>query len=369
MPSLRISGAYLDMLLEVSTRRGADIDWSNAAAGLPRDTSTPDRWIMLGWLAGTRFKQYESCKCQADLDGAIVLWREAVALCPQNYEDRSIVMGGLVESLWTRFEVQGNVEDLDEVIELRRAVLSLPNDHVDIAARTDQNLSCRPEDHSDRPSVLDGLAISLATRFGQNGNMDDLNEAVQLLREALSLRPHGHPERSASLHNLANILQTRFKQNGSTDDLNEAVQLHREALSLQPHGHPGRSSSLDSLASSLQTRFEQSGSTDDLNEAVELHREALSLCPHGHPNRSSSLNNLAGSLQTRFKQNGSTDDLNEAVELHREALSLFPHGHPNRSASLNNLASSLGTRFEQNGGSRKVMDVKKNPTAADKIRR
>jgi tetratricopeptide (TPR) repeat protein len=85
------------------------------------------------------------------------------------------------------------------------------------------------------------------------------------------LLPALHPDRSSSLNNLANAVRTRF---GNVEDLEEAIQLHREALELRPAPYPDRSSSLDSLAGVIPARFKQRGNLEDLDEAIQAFEEA-----------------------------------------------------------------------------------------------
>ncbi|KAG1829956.1 TPR-like protein [Suillus variegatus] len=224
------------------------------------------------------------------------------------------------------------MSDLDESIELDRDALLL-----------------RPPGHSDRSSSLNNLALSLRDRFRQRGIMSDLDESIELHRDALLLCPPDHPDRSSSLSNLANSLYDRFKQGVIMSELDEAIELHRDALLLRPPGHPDRSSSLNDLALSLRDRFQQGGIMSDLDESTELDRDALLLRPPGHPDRSSSLSSLANSLRHRFLQRGIMSDLDESIELDRDALLLRPPGHSDRSLSLNNLALSLRDRFKQRG--------------------
>ena len=238
----------------------------------------------------------------------------------------------------TRFEQEGQQSDFDEAISLHRQALEL---------------FLPPHPH--RSSSLNNLASALRTRFEQGGQRSDRNEAISLHRQALELRLPPHPDRSGSLNNLASALLTRFEEEGQRSDLDEAISLHRQALELQLPPHPNRSGSLNNLASALLIRFEQEGQRSDLDEAISLHRQALELFLPPHPNRSGSLNNLACALLTRFEQEGQRSDLHEAISLHRQSLELQLPPHPNRSGSLNNLANALQTRFEQ-GGQRSDLD-------------
>ncbi|KAG0706216.1 CHAT domain-containing protein [Suillus ampliporus] len=267
-----------------------------------------------------------------DLDEAIVLQREALALCPVGHPDRSPALNNLGNQLSTRFDHRGNDRDLDEAVSFQREALAL----------------C-PVGHPARSLSLSNLGNQLYTRFLHRGNDQDLDEAILLHSEALALRPVGHPDRPPSLSNLGNGLSTRFLHRGNDQDLDEAIVLHSEALALRPVGHSARSSSLNNLGSQLSTRFKHRGNDQDLDEAVTLHREALALRPVGHSDRSSSLNNLGSQLSTRFDHRGNVQDLDEAMLLHREALTLRPVGHPDRSSSLSHLGNGLSTRFQHLG--------------------
>src|SRR5205807_945563 len=63
-----------------------------------------------------------------------------------------------------------------------------------------------------------------------------MTDNLESLRAALALHPPGHSSRSSSLNNLAIGLRDRFEQRGVLSDLDEAIELHRDALALYPTG-------------------------------------------------------------------------------------------------------------------------------------
>ncbi|KAI9567924.1 CHAT domain-containing protein [Boletus coccyginus] len=314
--------------------------------------------LLLHSRAESLATKFEEGGGRSYIEEAIALDREALQHCPpghpkrsdpltylaqhlrDRYEqfggtrhpERSRSLKGLAGGLLTRHEQLGQMEDLDEAIVLVREALDL----------------C-PQGHPDRSKALSCLAVFLSIRYEQIVGMEGLDEAIVLDREALDLCLQGHPNRSTFLNNLAIDLSTRYKHLGGWEDLDEAIVLSREALDLRPRGHPLRSTSLNTLAIDLSTRYKQLGRREDLDEAIVLGREALNLHPQGHPHRSLSLNNLANRLFTRYDQLGRTEDLDEAIVLDREALDLRPQGHPDRSMSLNNLAVRLSTLYKELG--------------------
>ena len=263
-----------------------------------------------------------------DLNETVVLSREILSLCPPGHPARAMSLNYLADCLSSRYDVLGGIDELNEAIVLDREALSL----------------C-PPGHPLRSISLNTLALHLSTRYDLLGTIDELNEAIVLDREALSLRPPGDPDRSMSLDRLAASLSSRYKLLGAIDDLKEAIVLGREALSLTPPEDPDYASSMNNLALDLSYLYHLLGEIDDLNEAIVLSREALSLCPPGDPDRSLSLSNLARLLSSRHNLLREIDDLEQAIVLEREALSLRPPGHHDRSLSLNNLALCLSTLY------------------------
>ncbi|KAF9063110.1 CHAT domain-containing protein [Rhodocollybia butyracea] len=248
------------------------------------------------------------------------------------HPSRGSSLNNLSHDLQKRFEQTGHLEDLDESIQLSREALPL-----------------HPLGHVDCGFSLGILSGGLRNRFQQTGHLEDLDESIQLNRKALLLRPMGHVDRSSLLHNLGVGLWIRFEQAGHLEDLDESIRLNREALLLCPVGHPHRGASLGNLSLGLHVSFEQKGHLEDHDESIQLSREALLLHPIGHPARGFSLNNLSRGLRKRFEQTGHLEDLDESIQLNRDAILLCAMGHPDRGSSLNNLSLGLSIRFELTG--------------------
>ncbi|KAI6023729.1 hypothetical protein BKA83DRAFT_537638 [Pisolithus microcarpus] len=264
--------------------------------------------------------------------------------CPPGSHGRDVPLFHLAVALRIRFTKGGKLNDLDEAITLLREVLEL-----------------RPSGHRARPSSLQELALCLLNRYDSQGAVADVEEAVTFARAALELRPPGHPDRAVSLFDLACNLWRRFKKHARMYDLEEALELHRAALKLRSYGHPNRSSSLQEVSLCLLNRYESQGAVADLEEAVAFGRAALELRLPGHPHRAVSLYGLACNLWKRFRIHARMYDLEEAIELHRAALKLRPSGHPNRSLSLRGLAFCLSDRYDSQGA---VADLEEAVTLA-----
>jgi hypothetical protein len=85
------------------------------------------------------------------------------------------------------------------------------------------------------------------------GELADLDEAIELGRQALNLRSPPHSYRGGSFNNLANAVRERFEQRGDPEDIDEAIRLGREAMVVFAPPHPNRDVALNVLANSLRT--------------------------------------------------------------------------------------------------------------------
>ncbi|KAG1729051.1 hypothetical protein EDD22DRAFT_974044 [Suillus occidentalis] len=296
------SSSLNNLAAQLSTRfdhRGNAEDLDQATA-LAREALAlqpvghPNRSSSLNNLAAQLSTRFNYRGNAEDLDQAIALGREALALRPIGHTDHSKSLNNLATHLSTRFDNRGNAEDLDQAIALHREALALhPVGHIDRSSSLN-NLATQLSIRFDTEAMpktwirplhftgkrwlfIEHLAVRLSTRFDHRGNVEDLDQAIVLAREALALRPVGHTDRSSSLNNLAVRLSTRFHRRGNAEDLDQAIALGREALALRPVGHTDRSSSLNILAVRLSTRFDHRGDAEDLDQAIALLREALAL--------------------------------------------------------------------------------------------
>ncbi|KAG1830064.1 CHAT domain-containing protein [Suillus subalutaceus] len=190
-----------------------------------------------------------------------------------------------------------------------------------------------PEGHSERDTYLNNLAYALRSRFDHQGNSDDLNEAISLHEEALRLRPVGHKYRHFSLDNLGFAPLQPVSTNATLDaseDLDEAINLFRDSLQLRPHGHPRRHTALHNLSSALRSRFTQTRKNEDVEEAIRLCQESLEALPSLHPKRYFSYMWLQEAYLSRFSVQRESADLSLAVENFRLASQHPTQGLPER---------------------------------------
>ncbi len=227
----------------------------------------PDRPLCLDALACSLTAQYEQYGDTKDLDEAISFRREQLSQTSPNHPSRCYALVGLAK-LWDH-----------GLFELGISRSGKSQFHIN----GKPCLSARLTIPIVGLGILKDLVNSLSTRYEQSGSINDLEEAASLLRPMLDLSPPGQADRFMYLSNIATLYTRQYEGSGNLKKLDEVIVCQREALSLCPSGHPYRSMVLTNLAGSLMTREKQTGDIKDFEEATLLLGETLSLGPPGPP--------------------------------------------------------------------------------------
>ncbi|MGS2646644.1 CHAT domain-containing protein [Streptosporangium sp. LJ11] len=265
------------------------------------------------------------------LSATTQLCHRILAATPADHPNRFGRLSNLGTALQTRYLRGGVPDDLDNAIDaLREAVDAAPADN-----------------HHARPGVLSNLGGALQTRFLRSGVLDDLDSAIEAGRQAIAATPADDPVRAGFLSNLGRALRFRFEHRGALADLDAAVKISLQAVDAAPADHPERTLYLSNLGNALVSRYQRNGNVADLETAVNTLREAAAATPADHPDHASRLSDLAIALHARFRDSGVTADLDSALDVGREALDATPADHPNRPAMLSNLGNALMSRYER----------------------
>jgi tetratricopeptide (TPR) repeat protein len=67
----------------------------------------------------------------------------------------------------------------------------------------------------------------LESRYERTGALPDLEEAIEVAKQAIALPPTDDPDRATRLNNLGNMLESRYEQAGTISDLEEAIEVAR----------------------------------------------------------------------------------------------------------------------------------------------
>ncbi|KAL4766964.1 hypothetical protein BDW60DRAFT_201103 [Aspergillus nidulans var. acristatus] len=153
-----------------------------------------------------------------------------------------------------------------------------------------------------------------------DGSINRARQAIQSTAAA------GHIHRTSWLASLAHKLTTRYEQDKNNTDLDEAIDAGRQAVKSTPESQPHRARWLKRLAIMLTMRYthDEHGRVSDLNEAIDIYRQLTSTTARfaSSSAMAGNLEGLALNLARRFKHTGDTKDLDESIHLGRR---LFKH--------------------------------------------
>ncbi|MFD7439383.1 CHAT domain-containing protein [Streptomyces sp. NPDC059861] len=233
------------------------------------------------------------------LDKIVDRLRSAVAAPTTGEPERTHRRIELGQALRMRFEMEGELADLDgSVAELTRALAG-------------------PLDDDQRASAHSFLGLSHLDRYVSSGDIAHLEAATEAVRHPTTLRTDASPAHAQRLTNLAAVLTTRFDVHGDITELDEAVHHLRYAVSATPptqHDHPVM---LIKLAVALRKRGVHAGRDADLDEAESLLRRVAGEPSDTGPNQQLARWELGRLLRTRGLSRLAVADLAGAVTQYR----------------------------------------------------
>ncbi|KAJ7101763.1 CHAT domain-containing protein, partial [Mycena epipterygia] len=234
----------------------------------------------------------------------------------------------LAVALVARYQRVGDLQDINPAIELAREAVRL-----------------RPEAVQAR---LGTLAAALRIRFQRLSTSPDIEDALKYAQEAHLLTTKGSAERAQSLHTLGWIYRTKYEVGRDLLDLKLAIQHYSEALNFIPA--PQLLRCLQGLSVSLGDRSQitrSSNRASSLNDATRALNYAQRIVKHtqdGDPDRAAYLQHVASSFHDLYRQTQSLEHLQEAISNTQHALHLAADRNPHRPRYLQNLALYLTDR-------------------------
>jgi tetratricopeptide (TPR) repeat protein len=266
--------------------------------------------------------QYNHTGLLADLNEAIEIAQLAMSTLPSGTHSLPRIMLNTAAYLGERFQRIGDVADLERTIQLLRQA----------------SITSLASGFYGKYMLAWNLASSLALRYQQYEEEDDLAEAINLYNTAFSYCPSDHPNRGYIAAFFSKALQLRFNRYGDLDLLHMADRILKQHVEYGDRRHTSFVSCLLVLVSVLRDRYTCLARSGDLEKALELAQDALDTCPTDSPIRHLFYIELGICHRTRYESAHNTDDLSKALELHRAGLELISPGHPDRPNSLTSLA-------------------------------
>ncbi|KAF4415944.1 hypothetical protein FACUT_12975 [Fusarium acutatum] len=252
-----------------------------------------------------------------DLDKSIRLSEEAVAASPQAMSILSSPIGTIqqqpglevhaLNTLAARldelFQLTGSLESIDRSINIMERLVAAMHG---------------PNWESSRIEWLGNLAASIQRRYEQNegDTTEDIDRAIQISREALQMMDGIDVRRPSMLCTLANALGGRVFATNDMDSLDEAIRLLREAQDTTS----AKEARKVEVCFNLALRLLQRNAASDVNEAVSIAESALEHIHNNHPTQPH-LQNLLGALYyEQYKKGFSKEVALKLLEISWEAL-------------------------------------------------
>ncbi|ETS81126.1 hypothetical protein PFICI_06128 [Pestalotiopsis fici W106-1] len=302
-----------------------------AIEAIPKDH--PDYAKILSGLATQLGSRYTLTKATKNLEEAIVILRRAVEVTSrkpsQDFTGHIEPLHNLGTFLTYRFMGTGSASDLEEGINLARQA---------VHEATQLN-------YPRLITLLNSLSIRLQRRYTLTGNILDLDESITTARKAIEESSQKDPNHAAYLNTLGMILRSRYTRTGAREDLEESIILARQVIKETPRNNPDLPGWLNNLGVGLKYRYTLIGAIADLEEAIIAAREAVQATPRNHVDLGRHLNSLGVFLRDRYGVKRGMADLDEYIKVMQQAVEVTPQDHIDSSQWLNNLGLAFFDRY------------------------
>ncbi|MDR6974088.1 tetratricopeptide (TPR) repeat protein [Streptomyces sp. 3330] len=298
---------------------------------------SPDRLPRLINLASFLSGWYEVTRERAALDEAVDgLRRARDELLRNGGTEPWQLAANLAGVLTERFRLDGRLDELDEAVALLRHVVEADF----------------PLDDFERLLMpLKAAALALL-RAEHSGEVRWADWAVRTLGETARTLPREDPNHDAVLLELGKAHGTRYGLSDDPADLESAIGVLGAALDVaggQEESAENARAAAAELASQLARRHDRTGAPADLDRAIALQQDAVLHVPRHSPNFATLHAALGQTLLQRFRTRNDLGDLDRCADhLHRALAALPPHA-PDRSAVLSTLGSAQLARYEHTG--------------------
>jgi tetratricopeptide (TPR) repeat protein len=309
-----------------------NIYWAVNAAVDAISFNDPDRATKSITIANRLGARFERTGAIDDLNCAIEVAEMAIAASPEDHPNRPSILNDFGVWLYKKFEQTRVISDLNHAVEVAELAVE-----------------AAPQNHPHRVSMLNDLGVWRSIQFEQTGVMDNLNRAIELANVVIEAIDQDHLYFAVILSNVQIWLGWRYEGTGSMDDLNRIVDVLKLAVDAAALGDPDRLSGLNDLGCWLYKRFERTRVVDDLNRAVEAAELAVEAAPQSHTRRVDMLNNLGLWLARRFEETAEIDDINYAIDVTTTVIEATPQGHPDQALRETTFGNCLGLRFGRTG--------------------
>jgi hypothetical protein len=222
--SLRFSIAGLPEDIEAAAR-AADF-----AASVVKDNSVL-LWDRLIQVAICRSEQFMAFGDEAHLEESTALLQQVVEQAPFRSLTWQVAARNLIAASSQRYEYTGNAVDLDKAIELIPPLIESPKGQSYYA-----------------PGDLGCAGEAFLLRFQARGVVEDLNQAVALLRRAVDATSIVSFRSNELFHEYAKTLRIHYEVLHDKESATRAFEIQKQLVDSLPDTHPDRAGVLCGLA-------------------------------------------------------------------------------------------------------------------------
>lgn len=270
-----------------------------------------DRISNLGiWL----MKRAQKTGSIEDINRSIDAIRAAIKVIPKDHKARPRLLLGLGSSLHLLYGRTSSVIDLEDAIEATKEAVSSVSPRDDIYAGGLNNLAGmlgeRAQCYPRSSEIQNGPEAHSSSLFA---------EAIAVGRLSVDRTEIGHTDRPGRLSNLGDLLGQRFLRNGSenVDDINNAIEVTKQAVDTSPRASHQRAIILNNLGIWLLARHSQAGVAKDEIDALDCFKEGWG-SQNATPFVRVHLARRAAEILVRMSR------WKEAAQLLEEAINLLP---------------------------------------------
>jgi len=355
------------------------------------DTTSTERALYLFRLAYRLQQQYDLFQLLPDLDQVIVIRRDCVNANKEDDLNKALCLCFLSDCLAQRFKRCLLKVDIEEAVEcaayaVRISSCSDPKrlfycmtlkkrldcsfGHFGDVKVREQAVAIKRTmmdevgaGHEEEPYILEAIAQELFAIYKTSRNVDELDQAILLMREACDITTSELEERFLLLNFLGSLYSTRSEDSTSfAGDLENAVSLKEEALKLCPLQSPRRVGLLINTMNLHRQLYESGHGASNLQRGIKYGREAIEKASLQDPNHTMWLQDFAICLTADAEENGKDEALDEAIKLLRDGSAVATLTKVDKAMICNNLSTSLQARYERSGS---VLDIEEAVVSAE----
>ena len=188
------------------------------------------------------------------------------------------------------------------------------------AAHAREALDLHPQDDHEKQTLQVNLGNMQFMEYRTSKDSSVLNEAISNLRAGIHLPFEDGPQKISLLQNFWLVLKERIAQVGTLQDVQEGIDSLREALNTEDsYSHLGPDIFRDLLALYLM-KFDLVDNYPDLDAAITTAENAIRFTPQEDSEREIFLHNLATFLDHRFRLKENQEDLHRSIRIWRQLV-------------------------------------------------